>query len=42
MVVSPFTRRTWLESFRALFLPFPPRDPALAERARAAVHAHGL
>ena len=23
-------------------LPFPPRDPALAERARAAVHAHGL
>jgi hypothetical protein len=42
LVVSPFTRRTWLESFRALSLPFPPRDPVLAERARAAVHAHGL
>lgn len=42
MMISPFARRTWLESFRTLFLPFPPHDSALAERAREVVHAHGL
>lgn len=42
MVLSPFLRRTWLESFRALFLPFPPGDAALPERARELLRAHGL
>jgi hypothetical protein len=42
VVLSPFTRRTWLETFRALVLPFPPRADGLSERARELLRAHGL
>ena len=42
VVLSPFTRRTWLETFRALVLPFPPRADGLSERARELLRVHGL
>ncbi len=42
VVLSPFARRTWLETFRALFLPFPAGAAGLHDRARELLRTHGL
>jgi hypothetical protein len=42
VLLSPFGRRHWLDSYRALFLPLPARQGALADDVDRFLASHGL